>query len=519
MDGDGLIDVHGLIHVHCLIDVTVFATSFASAGAEIAIASPSAATKEATSEIFFSMERFLPAGDISPLARTIGKTRWMRAERPMQDCLLFGQRPHQSAGLAAAGRAVLSRFPCRPVRDNADRHRFELDADGHVAFSEYRRDGNALTVMHTEVPAALNGRGIGSALVRGLLDIARAQGLKVKPRCPFVAGLYRQAPGIRGFARTSRGLAARHLTQSLPFGKTLGLRAQEPALDFSSGIAFFFGQLSKLLFSLGSHFSLTSLAAALVVSVLFFAWQRHKRGRRIRLRTILRALFPRRIVTHRSNQADIGYLFFNVFVFSVVFGWAILSYQFISNGIIAGLVALLGPVTPSTLPVYVSRAIITADAVSRLRARLLVQSLAQPQGAVVVGIPQSAPHRGSAHPAHQFPRPSGLHLDLRQHPRLLGRGRQRARQLHVRRHRPINTRSPTPTSSWCCSSTPTCICSIRICGFRSAACSAAFSFRPRIIRCTTPAIRNTSTRISARAWRCGTGCSARSMFRPRNASR
>ncbi len=62
-------------------------------------------------------------------------------------------------------------------------------------------------------------------------------------------------------------------------------------------------------------------------------------------------------MAHRSNQADIGYLLFNVFVFSVVFGWAILSYQFISNGIIAGLVALAGPVTPSTS--RITRSIIT----------------------------------------------------------------------------------------------------------------------------------------------------------------
>jgi predicted GNAT family acetyltransferase len=72
------------------------------------------------------------------------------------------------------------------VRDNPERHRFELDADGHVAFSNYRREGGVLTVLHTEVPAALNGRGIGSALVRGLLAIARGEGLKVRPVCPFV---------------------------------------------------------------------------------------------------------------------------------------------------------------------------------------------------------------------------------------------------------------------------------------------------------------------------------------------
>jgi predicted GNAT family acetyltransferase len=80
------------------------------------------------------------------------------------------------------------------VRDNQDRHRFELDAEGHVAFSNYRREGNILTVLHTEVPAALNGRGIGSALARGLLDIARAQGLKVRPLCPFVAAYIARHP-------------------------------------------------------------------------------------------------------------------------------------------------------------------------------------------------------------------------------------------------------------------------------------------------------------------------------------
>ena len=80
------------------------------------------------------------------------------------------------------------------VRDNTQRHRFELDADGHIAFSEYKRADGVLTIMHTEVPAALGGKGVGSALVRGLLDIARAQGLKVIPKCPFVAGYIDKHP-------------------------------------------------------------------------------------------------------------------------------------------------------------------------------------------------------------------------------------------------------------------------------------------------------------------------------------
>jgi uncharacterized protein len=80
------------------------------------------------------------------------------------------------------------------VRDNTGRHRFELDADGHVAFSNYRRDGGTINILHTEVPKELNGRGIGSTLVRGLLDIARAQRLTVKPLCPFASAYIAKHP-------------------------------------------------------------------------------------------------------------------------------------------------------------------------------------------------------------------------------------------------------------------------------------------------------------------------------------
>jgi len=83
------------------------------------------------------------------------------------------------------------------VRDNTARSRFEFDADGHLAFSNYKRDGGVLTVLHTEVPKELNGRGIGSALARGLLDTARAQGLKIRPICPFVKGYIDKHPEYR----------------------------------------------------------------------------------------------------------------------------------------------------------------------------------------------------------------------------------------------------------------------------------------------------------------------------------
>jgi predicted GNAT family acetyltransferase len=80
------------------------------------------------------------------------------------------------------------------VRDNTEGSRFEINVDGNIAFSEYLRTGDRLTIRHTEVPKALEGRGIGSALARGLLDLARTQKLKVKPLCPFVAGYIKKHP-------------------------------------------------------------------------------------------------------------------------------------------------------------------------------------------------------------------------------------------------------------------------------------------------------------------------------------
>ena len=80
------------------------------------------------------------------------------------------------------------------VRDNPAEGRFELSTGAGLAFSEYRLVGGVLHVMHTEVPQALEGQGIGSTLARGVLEIARERGLKVKARCPFVAAYIKRHP-------------------------------------------------------------------------------------------------------------------------------------------------------------------------------------------------------------------------------------------------------------------------------------------------------------------------------------
>ena len=81
------------------------------------------------------------------------------------------------------------------VKDNPDQQRFELAEDGAVAFVAYARKGEGpLVLTHTEVPAALEGRGIGTRLVGGTLDLLRARGERVVPQCPFVAAFIGRHP-------------------------------------------------------------------------------------------------------------------------------------------------------------------------------------------------------------------------------------------------------------------------------------------------------------------------------------
>ncbi|HKU06907.1 MAG TPA: GNAT family N-acetyltransferase [Bradyrhizobium sp.] len=72
------------------------------------------------------------------------------------------------------------------VNNNIEKHRFELEIDGHLAAAYYERNGKVITFVHTEVPAELGGKGVGSRLIRGALDQVRAEGLEVVAQCPFV---------------------------------------------------------------------------------------------------------------------------------------------------------------------------------------------------------------------------------------------------------------------------------------------------------------------------------------------
>ena len=80
------------------------------------------------------------------------------------------------------------------VVDNTARSRYEYAVEGHTAFIDYRRAAGVVWLTHAEVPTELEGRGIGSHMAAGTLDLIRSHGEKVVPQCSFVAAFIRRHP-------------------------------------------------------------------------------------------------------------------------------------------------------------------------------------------------------------------------------------------------------------------------------------------------------------------------------------
>jgi uncharacterized protein len=84
--------------------------------------------------------------------------------------------------------------------------KFEIERDGGVSFLAYETDGEGwISLLYTEVPPALRGRGIANELARMGLEYAKAHKLKVDIVCPIVFHFltknpeYKSLVGIRGY--------------------------------------------------------------------------------------------------------------------------------------------------------------------------------------------------------------------------------------------------------------------------------------------------------------------------------
>jgi len=78
------------------------------------------------------------------------------------------------------------------VTNNEAAERFEMLVDGLRALLTYRRFPSRIAFLHAEVPPSLEGQGLAAKLTRFALDFARANHLRVVPRCPYVSSFIRK---------------------------------------------------------------------------------------------------------------------------------------------------------------------------------------------------------------------------------------------------------------------------------------------------------------------------------------
>ena len=72
--------------------------------------------------------------------------------------------------------------------------RFQAMVDGLLCFADYALVDNVMRIHHTEVPRALEGRGIAGQIVRAALAYAEANGLAVEPWCGYVRAYMKRHP-------------------------------------------------------------------------------------------------------------------------------------------------------------------------------------------------------------------------------------------------------------------------------------------------------------------------------------
>jgi len=82
------------------------------------------------------------------------------------------------------------------IYNNSSASRFEVLVNGKLAALDYRIAERTIFLLYVEVPIAEQGRGIATSLARAALEFARESGVKVVPRCPFIAAYMRSHPEL-----------------------------------------------------------------------------------------------------------------------------------------------------------------------------------------------------------------------------------------------------------------------------------------------------------------------------------
>ena len=78
--------------------------------------------------------------------------------------------------------------------DNKASKQYEFHIDKYIPRIEYIKAQDKVYLTHTEVPKDLEGKGIGSALIKKVLEEIKQNDLTLVPMCPFVAMYIKRHP-------------------------------------------------------------------------------------------------------------------------------------------------------------------------------------------------------------------------------------------------------------------------------------------------------------------------------------
>jgi len=96
------------------------------------------------------------------------------------------------------------------IVDNPAERRYEARLGRKVVgFSTYRLIDDRVVFIHTETDPAVKGRGVASTLAARELDDVRRRGLKVTPKCPFIAAYIKRHPAYQDLVVSVENLRQR----------------------------------------------------------------------------------------------------------------------------------------------------------------------------------------------------------------------------------------------------------------------------------------------------------------------
>lgn len=81
-----------------------------------------------------------------------------------------------------------------PLIKNDNQNRFEITVDGYTAFIQFKERDKNITLIHTESPEEIGGRGVATALIEKTLIYLEQKNYILTPLCPLVYAYIKRHP-------------------------------------------------------------------------------------------------------------------------------------------------------------------------------------------------------------------------------------------------------------------------------------------------------------------------------------